>query len=280
MLQRRVKRAPKRRLKELFDNTDECPLCHEKRARIGDAFVLKYTTCCGSALCVPCISKKIHSKKMRCLDCDTLLKKMDWTFDNLDRQRYLSTAQTQQRLMGSYVMTLRNFKDATAYHDHLEEVQDVAYQLVYGSKDEQAEARERKKAIVARVNAYAREHRDKVINMNGDIAFTAANQIRRSHKDNDEHHPDASMHFAPLRTIKRDWNGPTPSDAERKELKYVRLQLEVDAMPAGAKKDRKQAKVTRLRNAGEAIKVRASGFVKAYDIDRNTQESWAALDFL
>eukprot|EP00823_Brevimastigomonas_motovehiculus_P005244 TRINITY_DN375_c1_g1_i1.p1 TRINITY_DN375_c1_g1~~TRINITY_DN375_c1_g1_i1.p1 ORF type:complete len:254 (+),score=51.42 TRINITY_DN375_c1_g1_i1:89-850(+) len=139
------------------DQSDlSCPFCNTLRASQPNLEFL-YSTCCGFLICKNCISRQLFvtSRRVSCQLCGVEITSRSFVKETLDRQQYKKETNTRARLNKVFNMRRDDFKTLGEYNDYLETVQDIVFDLTYGSKSEQIQAEKK-------VLEYERKHREQI----------------------------------------------------------------------------------------------------------------------
>ena len=153
---------------ELFDDEDICPECATRRSEMP-SLTLKYTTCCGKALCNDCIVSKFRQKKsILCSSCNSSLKRTDLVDDNLDTQNFNTIQATNITIKIFPIRNTNNMstKDAKLYdqeyNKYLELKSDIIYDMVYGNKESREKAIIKRKELNQYVEDYITKHHNEL----------------------------------------------------------------------------------------------------------------------
>lgn len=125
----------------------ECPGCGKKRGYMSKNMVIMHTTCCGWKLCATCANREKSRKVANCSNdaCKAKVTHSTWTDKGYSRQKYDNEIDCRKDLQTVFNQERVDFDNDDAFYDYQEFVQDILYDLVYGTESEKESARQRKR---------------------------------------------------------------------------------------------------------------------------------------
>ncbi|KAG8821281.1 TFIIH/NER complex subunit [Serendipita sp. 399] len=132
-------RDPSRKITEYIDANDKCPVCHTERWDNKKMRLL--VSSCYHKMCESCIERKFGQGPAPCPICGTQIRKNTFTtqtFEDLTVEREVAI---RRRIAKEFNKRQENFPDLKSYNDYLEEVEDIASNLINGIDVEKMEAR-------------------------------------------------------------------------------------------------------------------------------------------
>ncbi|KIK63693.1 hypothetical protein GYMLUDRAFT_40757 [Collybiopsis luxurians FD-317 M1] len=132
---------PSGRTSEYFSMDDQCPVCKSDRYLNPKLRLLVST--CYHKMCESCIDRLFTLGPAPCPipDCKTVLRKLAFspqTFEDLGVEKEVAV---RRRIAKEFNKRAEDFDDLRSYNDYLEEVEDIAFNLINGIDIEATEAR-------------------------------------------------------------------------------------------------------------------------------------------
>ncbi|KAK7693300.1 hypothetical protein QCA50_002867 [Cerrena zonata] len=130
---------PSGRTSEYFSMDDQCPVC--KSDRYLNPKLRLLVSACYHKMCESCIDRLFTLGPAPCPICNKTLRKLAFTpqtFEDLDVEKEVAV---RRRIAKDFNKRQEDFADNRAYNDYLEEVEDIAFNLINGIDIPQTEAR-------------------------------------------------------------------------------------------------------------------------------------------
>lgn len=130
---------PSGRTAEYFSMDDQCPVCRSDRYLNPKLRLL--VSSCYHKMCESCIDRLFTLGPAPCPICQKVLRKLAFspqTFEDLDVEKEVAI---RRRLAKEFNKCHEDFDDLRSYNDYLEEVEDIAFNLINNIDVPETEAR-------------------------------------------------------------------------------------------------------------------------------------------
>ncbi|KAG7086680.1 hypothetical protein E1B28_002618 [Marasmius oreades] len=130
---------PSGRTAEYFSMDDQCPVCRSDRYLNPKLRLL--VSSCYHKMCESCIDRLFTLGPAPCPICQKVLRKLAFspqTFEDLGVEKEVAV---RRRLAKEFNKRREDFDDLRSYNDYLEEVEDIAFNLINNINVQETEAR-------------------------------------------------------------------------------------------------------------------------------------------
>ncbi|KAF9262201.1 CDK-activating kinase assembly factor [Marasmius fiardii PR-910] len=130
---------PSGRTSEYFSMDDQCPVCRSDRYLNPKLRLL--VSSCYHKMCESCIDRLFTLGPAPCPICQKVLRKLAFspqTFEDLGVEKEVAV---RRRLAKEFNKRREDFDDLRSYNDYLEEVEDIAFNLIHNINVSETEAR-------------------------------------------------------------------------------------------------------------------------------------------
>ncbi|KAL1710039.1 CDK-activating kinase assembly factor MAT1-domain-containing protein [Schizophyllum commune] len=131
---------PSGRTSEYSSENDQCPVCKTDRY-LNPKLRLLVSSQCYDKMCESCIDRLFTLGPAACPTCGLTTRKLQFipqTFEDLGVEKEVAV---RRRIAREFNKRREDFVDLRAYNDYLEEVEDIAFNLIHDIDREATEAR-------------------------------------------------------------------------------------------------------------------------------------------